>query len=142
MQATMMHYPLTLNQFLERAGKFHATREIVSRLPDKSLHRYNLCRFLSAQLTAGRGVAARWREAGRSRRNAHVEPLRSSGGLLRRAGGGSGAAHAEPAPCGDEIAYIVNHAEDRFLIVDDVLLPLFEKFKAQIRPERVIVFSL
>jgi fatty-acyl-CoA synthase len=41
----------------------------------------------------------------------------------------------------EEIAYIVNHAEDRFILVDDVLLPLFEKFKAQIKPERVIVFS-
>src|SRR4029453_19548419 len=29
----------------------------------------------------------------------------------------------------DELAYIVNHAEARFLIVDAVLLPLFEKIK-------------
>ena len=27
----------------------------------------------------------------------------------------------------EEIAYIVNHAEDRFLIVDDVLLDVFEQ---------------
>ena len=27
----------------------------------------------------------------------------------------------------DELAYIVNHAQDRFLIVDDVLLDLFEQ---------------
>ena len=26
-----------------------------------------------------------------------------------------------------EIAYIANHAQDRFLIVDDVLLPLYEQ---------------
>src|SRR5581483_12361812 len=31
----------------------------------------------------------------------------------------------------DELAYIVNHAEDRFLIVDDVLLDVL----AQIRPK-------
>src|SRR5205085_2357892 len=34
---------------------------------------------------------------------------------------------------------IVNHAEDRFIIVDDVLLPLLESFRDRIRPERVIV---
>jgi fatty-acyl-CoA synthase len=39
----------------------------------------------------------------------------------------------------DELAYIVNHAQDRFLIVDDVLLDLYEKFKNKVKFERVIV---
>jgi fatty-acyl-CoA synthase len=38
-----------------------------------------------------------------------------------------------------EIASIANHAEDRFLIVDDVLLPVYEKFRHQVNLERVIV---
>ena len=39
----------------------------------------------------------------------------------------------------DELAYIVNHAGDRFLIVDDVLLPIFEKIRERVNLERVIV---
>jgi fatty-acyl-CoA synthase len=39
----------------------------------------------------------------------------------------------------DELAYIINHAQDRFLIVDDVLLQLFEKFKDKVKFERVFV---
>jgi fatty-acyl-CoA synthase len=39
----------------------------------------------------------------------------------------------------DEIAFIANHAEDRFLIVDDVLLPVYEKFRERVNFERVIV---
>ena len=31
-------------------------------------------------------------------------------------------------PHAQELAYIVNHAQDRFLIVDDVLLPLLNSF--------------
>ena len=42
----------------------------------------------------------------------------------------------------DEIAYIVNDAQDRFLIVDDVLLPLFEQFKDRVNLERVFVVPL
>jgi acyl-CoA synthetase (AMP-forming)/AMP-acid ligase II len=42
----------------------------------------------------------------------------------------------------DEIAYIVNDAEDRFLIVDDILLPLFEQFKDSVQMERVFVVPL
>src|SRR5215475_13868316 len=38
---TMMDYPLTLTAILERAGRYFAGTEIVSRLPDRSLHRYN-----------------------------------------------------------------------------------------------------
>ncbi|MBX6396283.1 MAG: long-chain fatty acid--CoA ligase, partial [Alicyclobacillaceae bacterium] len=42
----------------------------------------------------------------------------------------------------DDIAYIMNHAEDRYLIVDDVLLPLFDQVKDRVSPERVFVVSL
>ena len=39
MQSTMMHVPLNLTHFLERAGKLFGSVEIVSRMPDKTLHR-------------------------------------------------------------------------------------------------------
>ncbi|MEO7726108.1 MAG: long-chain fatty acid--CoA ligase, partial [Burkholderiales bacterium] len=42
----------------------------------------------------------------------------------------------------DDIGYIADHAGDRFLIVDDVLLPLYEKFRDKIKFERVIVVPL
>ena len=42
----------------------------------------------------------------------------------------------------EDIAYIANHARDRFLIVDDVLLPLLEQFRDKVEFERVIVVPL
>ena len=33
----------------------------------------------------------------------------------------------------DELAHIINDAEDRWLIVDDVLLPLYEKVRDKVR---------
>ena len=56
MRGTMMDFPLTLIPILERAGKFFAKVEIVSRLPDHSLHRtcygemYRRARQLAAAL--------------------------------------------------------------------------------------------
>jgi fatty-acyl-CoA synthase len=41
----------------------------------------------------------------------------------------------------DDLAYIVNHAEDKMIIVDEVLLPLFEKFKGTTNIPKVIVIS-
>ena len=39
MLGTMMNYPLSLIHILERAGKLFPESEIISRLPDRSLHR-------------------------------------------------------------------------------------------------------
>ena len=40
----------------------------------------------------------------------------------------------------DEIGWIANDAEDRFLVVDDILLPLYEQFRAKVAAfERIIV---
>ncbi|WP_041304171.1 hypothetical protein [Kyrpidia tusciae] len=45
-------------------------------------------------------------------------------------------------PHPDAIASIMNHAEDRFLIVDDLLVPLFEQVKDRVGVERVLVVPL
>ncbi len=39
----------------------------------------------------------------------------------------------------DELAYIINHAQDRFLIVDDALMHLFEQLQNKVKFERVFV---
>jgi fatty-acyl-CoA synthase len=39
----------------------------------------------------------------------------------------------------DELAYIMNHSVDRFLIVEDVLLDVFERIRSRVHCERVLV---
>ena len=41
----------------------------------------------------------------------------------------------------DDLGYIVNHAGDKVIIVDQALLPLFEKFKPMIKVDKVIVIQ-
>nr|WP_217635305.1 long-chain fatty acid--CoA ligase [Paenibacillus sp. yr247] len=138
----MMDYPLTLNHILERAGKLFGTVEIVSRLPDKSLHR---CTYADVY-DRSRRLAEALQKAGIRRGDrvatlmwnhyAHLEAyfgIPASGGVLHTL---NLRLHQ------NDIAYIVNHAEDRFLIVDDVLLPLLEKFKDLTSFERVFVVNL
>ncbi len=134
-----MHDPLTLSHSLERAGQFFPTAEIVSRRPDHSLHRYTYAdlhrraRALAealqlAGLRRGDRVATlMWNH------HAHLEAyfgIPISGAVLHPL-------NLRLAP--SEIAYIANHAQDRFLIVDDVLLPLYEKLRDSVHFERVIV---
>jgi fatty-acyl-CoA synthase len=138
----MMQVPLNLSHFLERAGKLFGAREIVSRMPDKSLHRYTYAEFYRrARLLAEALTKAGLKRGDRVatlmwNHYAHFETY--FGAIV--AGGVLHTLNLRLAP--EDIAFIANHAQDRFLIVDDVLLPLFEKFRAQVNLERVIVVPL
>ena len=139
MRGTMMDFPLTLTPILERAGKLFSRIEVVWRRPDRSLGRYTYAdlyrraralaeALTKARLRRGDRVATlMWNHA------AHLEAyfgIPVAGGVLHTLN-----LRLHPS----EIAYIVNHAEDRFLIVDDVLLPIYESFREQAHFERVIV---
>ncbi len=142
MKSTMMRTPLNLSHFLERAGKLFGKQEIVSRMPDKSLHRYTYADFYRR----ARSLAEALTRAGLRRGDrvatlmwnhyAHYETY--FGAIV--AGGVLHTLNLRLAP--QEIAYIADHAGDRFLIVDDILLPLFEQFRDKVNIERVIVVPL
>ena len=142
MQSTMMDFPLTLPHLLERAGKLFPKEEIVTRLPDKSLHRYTFGDFYQRS----RRLASALQKAGLQKGDrvatlswntyAHLEAyfgIPAAGGVLHPLN-----LRLHPS----DIAYIINHAQDRFLIVDDVLLKLYEAVKEHVNLEKVIVVPL
>ena len=142
MQSTMMQQPLLLDQILEHAGRQFPDQEIVSSLPDKREHRYRYADFYCraralAQALVEAGLKTEERVATLCWNHyAHLEAyfgIPCAGGVLHTL-------NLRLPP--DDIAWIVNHAEDRFLIVDDVLLPLLEKFAEQVNFERIFVVQL
>ena len=58
MQSTMMDFPLTLTHILKRASQLFGASAIVSRLPDKSLHRYHYRDFHRRALALGGALQA------------------------------------------------------------------------------------
>jgi fatty-acyl-CoA synthase len=139
MQSTMMHSPLSLNHLLERAGRLFAGNEIVSRLPDKSLRRHSYGEFYRRT----RALAAGLRELGLRpgervatlcwNHHAHLEcyfGIPAAGGVMHTL-------NLRLSP--QEIGWIAGDAQDRFLVVDDVLLPLYRQFAPLHRFEKVIV---
>ena len=139
MTGLMMDYPLTLTHILERSAKIYPRQEIASRVPDGSMHRYTYRDFHQ-----------------RVHRLAHV--LRSLGvergdriGTLcwnsRR--------HLElyfAIPCAgcvlhtlnlrlasEQLAYVINHAEDRIIFIDASLLPILEPIRSELKSVTQIV---
>ncbi len=139
MKSTMMSSPLLVNSILERAATLFPDVAIVSMQPDGSRHSYTYqdLRRRSRQLAAaleGAGVVKGDRVATLMwNGHAHLEAyfgVPITGAVLHTLN-----LRLHP----DELAYIVNHAQDRFLIVEDVLLDLFEQIRLRVRFERVFV---
>ncbi len=140
MKSTMMSTPLSLNRIFEYGTTMFPGTEIVSRLPDKSLRTHSFAQL--RQRT--RALAAALRKLGLRKgdrvatlcwnHHAHLEAYFG----IPAAGGVMHTLNLRLAP--EEIGWIAHHAQDRFLIVDDILLPLYEQFAKLHGFERVIVF--
>lgn len=139
MQTTMMDAPLSLNHLLERAGRLFPTREVVSRLPDKSLRRHSFGEIYRRT----RALADALRQRGLRKgdcvatlswnHHAHLEcyfGIPAAGGVLLTL-------NLRQPP--DDVAWVCSDAKAQFLIVDDVLLPLYQRFAHLHSFERIVV---
>ena len=141
MDGLMMQFPLTLQHVHERMGLFFSKTEVVSRRPDKSLDRTTygaiharVRKFANALQRLGvkpgdRVATLAWNHS------RHLEayfaiPL--MGGVLHT---------LNPRLSGVDLSYIMNHAGDTVLLVDEVLLPVYERFRADVHPRDVIVWG-
>ncbi len=140
MRSTMMDVPLSLGHLLDRAGTLFAKNEIVSRLPDKSLrtHTYGEYHRRTRKLAAALqslGLKKGQRVATLSwNHHAHLEcyfGIPAAGGVMHT---------LNLRLAADEIGWIAHDADDRFLVVDDILLPLYRQFADKHAFEKVIVF--
>ncbi|MEI8255394.1 MAG: long-chain fatty acid--CoA ligase [Deltaproteobacteria bacterium] len=137
----MMNFLLTLPTVLERARQLFASVEVVSRRPDKSVHRYTYGEFYRRARKLASGLRRAGMRPGHRvatfmwNHEAHLEAyfgIPCAGGVLHTLN-----LRLHP----DDLAFIATHASDQFAIVDDVLLPLFEKFQARAGFEKVFVVS-
>jgi fatty-acyl-CoA synthase len=139
MDGLMMDFQLTLPPLLRRAETYFPDKQITTRLPDKSFHRYTYrdCTRRSRQLA----VALKKLGLERGDRVAtlawnHFQHMECYLGI----------------PCGgfvlhtlnlrlhpSDLAYIATHAGDKAVIVDRQLLPLLDQFKEDTPIEHVFV---
>jgi fatty-acyl-CoA synthase len=127
MQGLMMGYPLTVDRILEHANRMYPHKRVSTRLADGTLHRYTYSdlykrvkRLASALVDLGVKQGDRVATFGWNNYQ-HLE--------LYFALPGSGAVchplNIQLLP--EQLAYVVNHAEDRIIFVDAPLLSRFEE---------------
>ncbi|MFO0725405.1 MAG: long-chain fatty acid--CoA ligase [Myxococcota bacterium] len=139
MHGTMMNVPLTIERIFERAERVTPDLEIVSRRPDKSLHRTTYGAVAKRARTLARALIGAGIQRGDRVATLmwnHSEHLEAYLGIPL-AGAVLHTLNLRLHP--DEICFIATDAQDKILIIDDVLFPLFEKFSAKAPFQKVIV---
>ncbi len=135
MQGLMMDYPLTLTPILERAERLYGKKEIVTKAGP------NLERYTYTEMVERVGRLANALEKLGVRRGDRVATL-----------AWNNAYHLEiyfAVPCmgavlhplnlrlpGDQLAYIIQHADDQVIFVDPTLLPAVEKLAPHLKNVR------
>jgi fatty-acyl-CoA synthase len=139
MKSLMMDYPLTLTHILERAAKLFPGKEIASR-KSSGMHRYTYSEFYARVHRLAHALTA-----------LGIKPGDRVGTLAW-----NGHRHLEAyfaVPCmgailhtlnlrlaSDQLAYIINHAGDRIILVDESLLPVIDAIRGDIPGvERIVV---
>jgi fatty-acyl-CoA synthase len=139
MLGLMMDFPLTLAAILRHGERVFPRRAIVTRRADTSLHRHTYANFADR---ARRLAAALLRLGIRPGDRVgtlcwnHYQHLEAYFGLPLM-GGVLHTLNLRLHP--DELAFIVNDADDQAVLVDQTLLPLWEKVAPHTRVRHVIV---
>jgi fatty-acyl-CoA synthase len=139
MRGLMMDYPLTIPAIVRRAQALFRHRPVSGRRPDRRITRTTLGEVLDRTRRLGvalralgvrpgqRGNAVAW--ASQEHLEAYLA-VPSIGAVLHT---------LNLRLHHDDLAYIVNDAQDRVLILDESLLPLLGQFRSRTAIEHVIV---
>jgi len=135
----MMDYQLTLPTLLRRAESYFGTREITTRLPDRSFHHYtyaDCCRRSRALAVALRGLGL---ERGDRVATLCWNHYQHHEAYLGIPSGGFVLHTLNLRLHPSDLAYIAAHAGDRAVIVDRSLKPLLDLFLGDTEIEHVFV---
>ena len=134
-------YQLTLPAILRRAEQLYGYREIVTRRPDKSFHRHTFADFVSRSKRLAVALKKLGLEDGDRvgtlgwNTYQHLEAYFGapcSGAVLHT---------LNPRLHEDDLSFIANHAEDRVMLVDEALVPVFQKFRDKTNIEHAVVVT-
>jgi acyl-CoA synthetase (AMP-forming)/AMP-acid ligase II len=132
MQSTMMNYPLTLDRILEHARRMFPHKQVSTKLPDGTMHRYTYTNLYHrvkrlANVLIKLGVKPGDRVGTFAWNNyQHLELYFGIPGC----GAICHTLNIRLFP--EQLTYVVNHAEDKVVFIDGTLLPLFERVLDQI----------
>jgi acyl-CoA synthetase (AMP-forming)/AMP-acid ligase II len=143
MNGMMMDYPLTLDRILEHARRVHPNKRILTKMPSGEMHSYDYRTLYQrskklSNVLEKLGIKVGDRVGTFSWNNfQHMEMyygIPCSGAVCHTL-------NIRLSP--DELAYLIDHAEDQLIFVDGTLLPLMDRVAPMVRSVRhYILFNV
>ena len=132
MQGLMMDTPLLISSIAKHAEQFHGDREIVSVTMDNPRHRYTI----RDAMTRARQLVNALDKLGLERGDRIATIAWNDYRHLEVYYGVSGSGYVchtiNPRLFPEQLVFIINHAEDRYIFTDVMFVPLLEKLLPQI----------
>ena len=133
MRGLIMEMPLLISSFIDHAAATHGTTEVVSRTIDGSLHRYTYADIQGRTKQLAKALLALGVQSGDRvgslawNTHRHFELFYGVSGI------GAVLHTINPRLFEDQIVFIVNHAEDRWICFDEATRPIAERIAPRLR---------
>jgi acyl-CoA synthetase (AMP-forming)/AMP-acid ligase II len=131
MNGLMQNWQLTIDKILEHANRLYPTKRVTTMQPDGSLHRYTYADLYQRVKRLAKALTQLGVEPGDRigtfawNNYQHLE-------LYYAIPGAAAVCHTLNIRLfPEQLAYIVNHADDKIVFIDGTLLPLYEKVAPQ-----------
>ena len=133
MQGLMMDAPLLITDLIRHADRHHGETEIVSKTVEGGIHRYTYREAHTRSRRLAKALAALGAKPSDRVATLAWNGYRHFEIYYAVAGSGAVIHTINPRLFPDQIVYIANHAEDRFVFFDLTFLPLVEKLAGQLK---------
>ena len=126
MKGLMMETELLISSIAQHAEKFHGDREIVSVTADNPRHRYTIREAMTRARRLANALGRLGVRQGERVASLAWNDYRHLEVYYGVSGSGYVCHTINPRLFPEQIVYIINHAEDRFICVDAMFVPLLE----------------
>lgn len=142
MLGLMQNWPLRLHRVIDHAAIQHGTREVVSRSVEGPIHRTDYARVRQRALQGAKRLVKDGVRPGDRIGTLAWNTWRHLECWYAITGAGAIYHTVNPRLFTEQIAWIINHAEDRMILTDLTFVPMLEKMQAQLPTvEKFIVLT-
>jgi fatty-acyl-CoA synthase len=142
MLGLMQDWPLRIHRIIDHAARYHPARPIISRSVEGPIHRTTYEEVRGRALRLAQRLVREGVEPGDRVATLAWNTWRHVEAWYGITGAGAVYHTVNPRLFRDQIAWIINHAEDRLMLVDLTFVPILEAIQAQLTSvQRFIVLT-
>src|SRR5437762_5477334 len=142
MLGLMQDWPLLCHRIIEHAARYHGTQEIVTRSVEGPIHRTNYAEIRIRALKVAQRLDRDGIKLGDRVATLGWNTWRHLESWYGIMGIGAICHTVNPRLFPDQVAWILNHAEDRIVMIDLTFVPLLEAIAAKVpKVERYVIYT-